>query len=141
MWSYTALPVLFLSLYTYFSSLWLLTQKPPFLVALAMGRRLGELQALSARIAFQGHDIVLSYLLNFVTETELPIQFHRSLSCLIWVMLLPQMMINSSPVLFGPFGGTCIQHRLHLDPDIFSPWSKTPGSPSLRQLCPSYSCS
>ena len=54
------------------SSLRLLTQKTLFLVALATAKRVGELQALSAHIAFQGGDMALSYLPYFVAKTETP---------------------------------------------------------------------
>ena len=44
--------------------------KTLFLLSLATAKRVGELQAISCRVAFQGPDISLSYLLNFVTKTE-----------------------------------------------------------------------
>ena len=54
------------------SSLRLLTQKTVFLVALATAKRVSELQALTAHVAFQGGDMVLSYLPDFVAKTETP---------------------------------------------------------------------
>ena len=54
------------------SYLRLLTQKTLSLVALATPKRVGELQALSAHIAFQGGDMALSYLPYFVAKTETP---------------------------------------------------------------------
>ena len=52
------------------STLRLLTLKTLFLVALATAKRVGELQALSTQVAFQGNDVVPSYLLDFVGKTE-----------------------------------------------------------------------
>jgi len=49
-----------------------LTQKTLFLVALATAKRVGELQALSGRVARQGNDMVLAYLPEFVAKTETP---------------------------------------------------------------------
>ena len=54
------------------SSCRLLTQKTLFLVALATAKRVGELQALSSHVAFQGCNMVLSYLPDFVAKTETP---------------------------------------------------------------------
>ena len=54
------------------SSFRLLTQKTLFLVALATAKRVGELQVLSTQVNFQGNDMVLSYLLDFVAKTETP---------------------------------------------------------------------
>ena len=54
------------------SPLRLLTQKTLFLVALATAKRVGELQALSALVALQGRDMVLTYLPEFLAKTESP---------------------------------------------------------------------
>ena len=43
-----------------------------FLVALATAKRVGELQALSAKVARSGDDMILSYLPEFVAKTETP---------------------------------------------------------------------
>ena len=53
------------------SSLRLLTQKTLFLVALVTAKRVEGLQALSAQIAFQGNDMVLSFLPDFVAKMEI----------------------------------------------------------------------
>ena len=47
-----------------------LTKKTLFLVALATARRVGELQALSVRVAESGPDLLLSYRPGFVAKTE-----------------------------------------------------------------------
>ena len=47
-----------------------LTMKTLFLVALATAKRVGELQALSDRVAIQGDDFILSFLPEFVAKTE-----------------------------------------------------------------------
>ena len=47
-----------------------LTKKTLFLVALATAKRVGELQALASRVAFQGKDLVVSYSPHFVAKTE-----------------------------------------------------------------------
>ena len=49
-----------------------LTVKTLFLVALATAKRVGELQALSVRVANSGRDLVLSYVPEFVAKTESP---------------------------------------------------------------------
>ncbi|MPC48489.1 hypothetical protein E2C01_042262 [Portunus trituberculatus] len=54
------------------SSLWLLTQKTPFLLALATAKRVGEIRALSTLVVVQDHDMVLFYLAEFVVKTEIP---------------------------------------------------------------------
>ena len=41
-----------------------------FLLSLATAKRVGELQAVSFRVAFQGDDLSLSYLPKFVAKTE-----------------------------------------------------------------------
>ena len=41
-----------------------------FLLSLAIARRVGELQTVSFRVAFQGDDLSMSYLTEFVTKTE-----------------------------------------------------------------------
>ena len=41
-----------------------------FLLSLATAKRVGELQALSHSVAFQGNDISLSYVAEFVAKTE-----------------------------------------------------------------------
>ena len=51
-----------------------------FLVALAMARRVGELQAVSLSVYYSGEDLFLSYLLEFSAKTEsasnpLPLSF------------------------------------------------------------------
>ena len=51
-------------------SLDLLTKKTLFLVALATVKRLGELQAVSSVIATNQDDFMLSYLPEFLAETE-----------------------------------------------------------------------
>ena len=43
-----------------------------FLVALATAKRVGELQALSLQVAFQGPDMFVSYLPYFVNNTDKP---------------------------------------------------------------------
>ena len=47
-----------------------LTRKTLFLLALASARRIGELQAVSHLVSFSGNDCYLSYLPEFVAETE-----------------------------------------------------------------------
>ena len=47
-----------------------LTKKTLFLLSLATARRVGEVQALSARVAQLGGDMSLSYLPGFVAKTE-----------------------------------------------------------------------
>ena len=47
-----------------------LTKKTLFLLSLATAKRVGEVQALSARVARQGGDLSLSYLPGFVAKTE-----------------------------------------------------------------------
>ena len=47
-----------------------LTQKVLFLVALAMAKRVGELQALSSVVTFVGGDACLSYVPQFVAKSE-----------------------------------------------------------------------
>ena len=54
--------------------------KTPFLVALAMVKRVGELQTLSSRVVSRGPDLPLVYLPEFVAKTEsernpLPLSF------------------------------------------------------------------
>ena len=49
-----------------------LTKKTLFLLALATAKRVGELQALSARVAWSGPDASVSYLPKFVAKTETP---------------------------------------------------------------------
>ena len=39
-------------------------------MALATAKRVGELQVLSIQVTFQDNDVVLSYLLDFVSKTE-----------------------------------------------------------------------
>ena len=51
-------------------SLWDLSRKVLFLVALATARRVGELQALSAVFSVSGADLFLSYLLEFRAKAE-----------------------------------------------------------------------
>ena len=46
------------------------TIKVAFLLALATAKRVGELQVISARLAFLGQDLSVSYLLEFVAKTE-----------------------------------------------------------------------
>ena len=46
------------------------TKKVLFLVALATAHRVGELQAVSKVVSFQGQDIFLSYIPDFVAKTE-----------------------------------------------------------------------
>ena len=46
------------------------TMKVLFLLSLAPAKRVSELQALSWKVAFQGNDISLSYLPEFVAKTE-----------------------------------------------------------------------
>ena len=48
-----------------------LTKKTIFLLALATAKRVGELQALSHSFAWQGDDVILSYLPEFVAKTEM----------------------------------------------------------------------
>ena len=66
-----------------------LTKKSLFLVSLATAKRVSEVQALSRRIAFQGKDLLLSYLPEFLAKTEkvtnpLPREFRlRSLASLV----------------------------------------------------------
>ena len=52
------------------ASLRALTKKTLFLVSLAMAKRVGELQALSKRVAAIGDDLVVSYLPHFIAKTE-----------------------------------------------------------------------
>ena len=47
-----------------------LTKKTLFLLSLATARRIGEIQALSAKVAKLGDDLSLSYLPGFVAKTE-----------------------------------------------------------------------
>ena len=47
-----------------------ITKKVLFLVAIATAKRVGELQALSRRVAFRGKDLVVSYSLWFMAKTE-----------------------------------------------------------------------
>ena len=47
-----------------------MTTKTLFLLSSATAKRVGELQALSRRVAFQGSDLSLSYLPEFVAKTE-----------------------------------------------------------------------
>ena len=49
-----------------------ITKKTIFLLALAMAKRVGELQALSWVVPSSGDDLVLSYLPYFVAKTESP---------------------------------------------------------------------
>ena len=53
-------------------SLRALTKKTLFLVALATAKRVGELQALSRQVVFQGPDMFVSYLPYFVAKTDRP---------------------------------------------------------------------
>ena len=53
-------------------SLWALTKKTLFLVALATAKRVGELQALSRHISSQGNDLFISYLPHFIAKTDRP---------------------------------------------------------------------
>ena len=53
-------------------SLQALTKKTLFLVALAMAKRVGELQALSRQDSFRGEDMYVSYLPHLVTKTDRP---------------------------------------------------------------------
>ena len=53
-------------------SLRALMKKTLFLVALATAKRIGELQALSCQVSFQGKDLFISYLPHFVAKTERP---------------------------------------------------------------------
>ena len=60
--------------------LWIVTMKVSFLLALAMAKRVGELQALSSRVASRGPDLSLAYLPEFVAKKEsehnpLPLSF------------------------------------------------------------------
>ena len=48
----------------------LVTMKVAFLLALATAKRVGELQALSCRVASHGPDMSLSYLGEFMAKTE-----------------------------------------------------------------------
>ena len=48
-----------------FASFRYLTKKTLFLVLLTTAKRVGEIQALSHRVAWQGDDILLSYLPEF----------------------------------------------------------------------------
>ena len=55
------------------SSMRHLTQKTLFLIALATAKRVGELQALSADIAFAAdNNLILSYLPEFIAKTDTP---------------------------------------------------------------------
>ena len=61
-------------------SLWDLTRKVLFLVALATARRVGGLQAVSCVVSMSGEDVFLSYLPEFSAKTEsasnpLPLSF------------------------------------------------------------------
>ena len=47
-----------------------LTRKTLFLLALATAQRVGELQALSHRTSWQGQDLVVSYLPEFIAKTD-----------------------------------------------------------------------
>ena len=51
-------------------SLCQLTMKVLFLLSFATAKTVGELQALSRRVAFHGPDLSLAYLLEFVAKTE-----------------------------------------------------------------------
>ena len=44
--------------------------KVSFLLALATAKRVGDLPALSCRVAFRGPDLSLAYLSEFVAKTE-----------------------------------------------------------------------
>ena len=46
------------------------TMKVLFLLSLATAKQVGELQAVSFQVAFQGNDLTLSYLPEFVVKTE-----------------------------------------------------------------------
>ena len=46
------------------------TTKVSFLLALATAKRVGELRALSSRVAFHGPDLSLPYLPKFVAKTK-----------------------------------------------------------------------
>ena len=46
------------------------TMKVLFLLSLATARRVGELQTVSFRVAFQGDDLSLSYLPEFIAKIE-----------------------------------------------------------------------
>ena len=48
----------------------LVTMKVAFLLALATAKRVGKIQALSCRVASHGPEILLAYLLEFVSKTE-----------------------------------------------------------------------
>ena len=50
--------------------LWIVTMKVLFLLSLATAKHVGEFQAVSFRVAFQGGDLSLSYLPEFVVKTE-----------------------------------------------------------------------
>ena len=52
------------------ASLWNLTKKVLFLLALATAKRVGELQALSRSVSFVHVDASLSYVPEFVAKTE-----------------------------------------------------------------------
>ena len=52
------------------ASLRTLTKKTLFLVSLAIAKRVGELQALSKKVAAMGDDLVVSYLPHFIAKTE-----------------------------------------------------------------------
>ena len=47
-----------------------LTRKVLFLISLATARRIGELQAVSKTVSFQGSDVFLSFLPEFQAKTE-----------------------------------------------------------------------
>ena len=53
-------------------SLRALTKKTLFLVALAIAKRVGELQALSRQVSFQGNALFVFYLPHFVAKTDRP---------------------------------------------------------------------
>ena len=53
-------------------SLRALTKKTLFLVALTAVKRVGELQALSRQVSFEGDDMFVSYLPYFVAKTDRP---------------------------------------------------------------------
>ena len=47
-----------------------LTRKTLFLLALATAQRVGEIQALSHRVSWQGQDLLVSYLPEFIAKTD-----------------------------------------------------------------------
>ena len=62
-------------------SLWDLTRKVLFLVALATARRVGELQAVSSSVSYSGEDLFLSYLPEFSSKDRVSFQPSASLLC------------------------------------------------------------